>query len=98
MAIFAAAAKVNILLTYHPYIYTPANLGWIFPCILTVDAYLGLYKFCCNSYSPGDVLMIQPSNLSDVADEFINHLGLNPNQKILLSQNYPGKFLQNTSV
>ncbi|CAB3983279.1 NADPH-dependent diflavin oxidoreductase 1-like [Paramuricea clavata] len=41
------------------------------------------------SYSPGDVLMIQPSNLSDVADEFINYLGLNPNQKILLSQNYP---------
>jgi hypothetical protein len=42
--------------------------------------------------------MIQPSNLSDVADEFINYLGLNPNKKILLSQNYPGKFLQNTSV
>ncbi|XP_028408257.1 NADPH-dependent diflavin oxidoreductase 1-like isoform X2 [Dendronephthya gigantea] len=40
------------------------------------------------SYSPGDVLMIQPSNLSEIANEFINFLGLNPHEKVLLSQNY----------
>ena len=42
--------------------------------------------------------MIQPSNLTKVADEFINHLGLKPNQKILLSQNDPGEFCFNVTV
>ena len=37
--------------------------------------------------------MVQPSNLREVADKFINYLGLNPNTKILLSQNYPGKYI-----
>ncbi|XP_046844340.1 NADPH-dependent diflavin oxidoreductase 1-like isoform X2 [Xenia sp. Carnegie-2017] len=40
------------------------------------------------SYSPGDVLMIQPRNLREVADDFINYLGLNSNNEIFLSQNY----------
>lgn len=53
-------------------------------------SYLLIYKSYHNSYSPGDVLMIQPSNLSDVADEFINYLALNPNQIITLSRNFPG--------
>lgn len=37
--------------------------------------------------------MIQPCNLSKIADEFINYLGLNAHDKVLLSQNYQGRSL-----
>ncbi|XP_078382662.1 NADPH-dependent diflavin oxidoreductase 1-like isoform X2 [Oculina patagonica] len=41
------------------------------------------------SHSPGDVLMVQPSNLADVVQEFIAHLALEPEKKFTLEQNDP---------
>ena len=43
-------------------------------------------------HSAGDVMMVQPSNLPDVLQEFIAHLALVPDQLFLLEQNDPGKF------
>ena len=34
--------------------------------------------------------MVQPSNLADVAQEFISHLALEPEKKFILEQNDPG--------
>ena len=47
-------------------------------------------RLCC-SHAAGDVLMVQPSNLPDVVQEFITHLALEPDQLFLLEQNDPGK-------
>ena len=61
--------------------------------------YLGRCTFlivlllCC-SHSAGDVLMVQPSNLPDVVQEFIDHLALTPDQLFRLEQNDPGKFFK----
>ncbi|KAJ7339371.1 NADPH-dependent diflavin oxidoreductase 1 [Desmophyllum pertusum] len=41
------------------------------------------------SHSPGDVLMVQPSNLTDVVQEFITHLALEAKQTFFLEQNDP---------
>lgn len=46
--------------------------------------------FSC-SHSAGDVLMVQPSNLADVVQEFIAHLALEPEKKFFLQQNDPGE-------
>ena len=46
--------------------------------------------FSC-SHSAGDVLMVQPSNLADVTQEFIAHLALEPEKKFFLEQNDPGE-------
>ncbi|XP_068695868.1 NADPH-dependent diflavin oxidoreductase 1-like [Montipora foliosa] len=40
-------------------------------------------------HSAGDVMMVQPSNLPDVLQEFIAHLALVPDQLFLLEQNDP---------
>ena len=47
-------------------------------------------RFSC-SHSAGDVLMVQPSNLVDVVQEFIAHLALEPEKKFFLEQNDPGE-------
>ena len=47
-----------------------------------------------SSHSAGDVLMVQPSNLADVVEEFITFFALDPNRTFLLEQNDPGIFLQ----
>ncbi|RMX46189.1 hypothetical protein pdam_00007846 [Pocillopora damicornis] len=41
------------------------------------------------SHSPGDVLMVQPSNLPDVVQEFMNLLSLEPEKMFCLEQNDP---------
>ncbi|XP_058946686.2 NADPH-dependent diflavin oxidoreductase 1-like isoform X1 [Pocillopora verrucosa] len=41
------------------------------------------------SHSPGDVLMVQPSNLPDVVQEFMNLLSLEPEKMFHLEQNDP---------
>ncbi|CAH3041690.1 unnamed protein product [Porites lobata] len=41
------------------------------------------------SHSAGDVLMVQPSNLADVVEEFITFFALDPNRTFLLEQNDP---------
>ena len=46
--------------------------------------------FCFSSHGAGDVLMIQPSNLPDVVEEFVSFLGLDPNRTFTLTQNDPG--------
>ena len=45
------------------------------------------------SHAAGDVLMIQPSNLSDVVEEFISFLGLDSYRMFTLEQRDPGKYL-----
>lgn len=50
---------------------------------------ISLHYFC--SHSAGDVLMVQPSNLDDVVQEFIAHLALEPEKKFFLEQNDPGE-------
>jgi len=49
------------------------------------------YNYFSCSHSAGDVLMVQPSNLADVVQEFIAHLALEPEKKFLLEQNDPGE-------
>ena len=49
----------------------------------------------CSSHSAGDVLMVQPSNLADVVEEFNTFFALDPNRTFLLEQNDPGIFLAN---
>ena len=39
-------------------------------------------------------MMVQPSNLADVVEEFITFFALDPNRTFLLEQNDPGIFLQ----
>lgn len=46
------------------------------------------------SHSAGDVLMVQPSNLPDVVQEFIAHLALKPDQMFVLEQNDPGELFK----
>ncbi|KAK3755557.1 hypothetical protein RRG08_012779 [Elysia crispata] len=41
------------------------------------------------SYSPGDVVMIQPQNSPDTVDEFISMLNLDPHRRFKLQQNDP---------
>ncbi|XP_070532421.1 NADPH-dependent diflavin oxidoreductase 1-like [Ptychodera flava] len=41
------------------------------------------------SYSPGDVVMIEPQNLPDMVDEFLEHLQLDPDKLVTLQQNDP---------
>ncbi|EDO30877.1 predicted protein [Nematostella vectensis] len=41
------------------------------------------------SYSPGDVVMVQPSNLSDTAEEFMSFLHLDPDKNFTLQQTNP---------
>ena len=43
------------------------------------------------SYSPGDVLMIQPHNMADTVDEFMDLLHLTPDAQFTLQQNDPGR-------
>ncbi|KAK3605906.1 hypothetical protein CHS0354_017812 [Potamilus streckersoni] len=40
-------------------------------------------------YSPGDVVMIQPQNMDDTVQDFISHLGINPDEAVTLEQNDP---------
>ncbi|XP_013410123.1 NADPH-dependent diflavin oxidoreductase 1-like [Lingula anatina] len=50
----------------------------------------------CNiKYSPGDVLMVQPRNMTDVVDEFIQYLNLDPNKQFVLKENDPDVPLPN---
>ena len=39
--------------------------------------------------------MVQPSNLPDVVQEFMNHLALEPEKMFYLEQNDPGEHLHN---
>ncbi|GFS22197.1 NADPH-dependent diflavin oxidoreductase 1 [Elysia marginata] len=41
------------------------------------------------SYSPGDVVMIQPQNSADSVEKFLSILGLDPDKQFQLSQNDP---------
>eukprot|EP00112_Aurelia_sp_Birch-Aquarium-sp1_P018730 Seg4510.1 transcript_id=Seg4510.1/GoldUCD/mRNA.D3Y31 product="NADPH-dependent diflavin oxidoreductase 1" protein_id=Seg4510.1/GoldUCD/D3Y31 len=41
------------------------------------------------SYSPGDVVMIQPENIEKVVEEFISLLKLNPEETVIISKNDP---------
>lgn len=50
-----------------------------------------IFVFFCCSHSAGDVLMVQPSNLPDVVQEFMNHLALEPKKMFYLEQNDPGE-------
>ena len=43
-----------------------------------------------SSHAAGDVAMIQPSNLPDVVDDFIELFKLDADQVFLLEQNDPG--------
>ena len=45
---------------------------------------------CFFSYNPGDVLMVQPSNLPRMVKEFMAFLKLDPNQKFCVSSADPG--------
>ena len=47
--------------------------------------------FSLSSYSPGDVVMIQPQNSEDTVDEFLSMLNLDPDRCFTLQQNDPGK-------
>ena len=42
--------------------------------------------------------MVQPSNLADVVQEFIDHLVLEPEKKFFLEQNDPGESFVSLSV
>ena len=42
------------------------------------------------SYSPGDVVMIQPDNLDSVVDDFIQLLDLDPNKILKISKQDKG--------
>ena len=42
------------------------------------------------SYSPGDVAMIQPDNMTATVDAFIELLDLDPEQLFTLQENDPG--------
>ena len=42
------------------------------------------------SYSPGDVAMIQPDNMTFTVDAFIELLDLDPEQLFTLQENDPG--------
>ena len=45
------------------------------------------------SYAPGDVVMIQPCNPSNTVAEFLQLLGLDPDQQFTLQPNDPGKIV-----
>ena len=52
----------------------------------------GLLCFDC-SYSPGDIVVIQPENSDAVVDEFTQLLGLNQNETLKLSSIDAGKYI-----
>lgn len=52
-------------------------------------AYICL-KFDACSHCAGDVLMVQPQNISSAVDEFLSLLQLDPHQQFVLEQNDPG--------
>ena len=43
------------------------------------------------SHSAGDVLMVQPQNISSAVDEFVDLMNLDPDQRFTLVQNDGGK-------
>ena len=49
-------------------------------------------SFRFSSHAAGDVVMVQPSNLPGVVEEFIRFLGLDPNRTFTLAQNDPGNW------
>ena len=51
-----------------------------------------IVDFFFYSYTPGDVVMIQPCNSSESVDAFLQLLGLNPDQEFSLQPNDPGRF------
>ena len=50
-----------------------------------------------SSHAAGDVAMIQPSNLPDVVDDFIELFKLDADQVFLLEQNDPGMYVLSSS-
>ncbi|XP_045611937.1 NADPH-dependent diflavin oxidoreductase 1 isoform X1 [Procambarus clarkii] len=49
-------------------------------------------------HKPGDVLVVQPQNLEEHVDEFINVLGLNPEQMFYIDSNDPNSSLPPISL
>ena len=49
-------------------------------------------------YSPGDVLMIQPHNMADTVEEFMDLLHLTPDAQFTLQQNDPGTISHHPQV
>ena len=45
-----------------------------------------------SSHSAGDVLMVQPQNVSSAVDDFISLLHLNPDQQFVLEEGDPGEW------
>ena len=63
--------------------------------IIDTNHFISKCRVLCSSHSTGDVLMVQPSNLADVVEEFFTFFALDPNQTFLLEQNDPGIFFAN---
>ena len=64
---------------------TKRGLFYETPCILLLFFVADVFMSLCSSYQPGDVLMVEPHNMTDTVASFIDLLHLSPDAIVTLN-------------